>query len=239
MGVAIGKVALLCAALALTGCGSGGAPARSAESGQASKSPESLPAAQPSAEAAPAAADADRFHSSAEGFTIVKPSGWLFLGPEAEQANRERVSLGDRAVDEKVRQRALPLVIITKHPETYQKLNPTVKVVYLPLEKELRRKTPREIAAAIARSMEQTVPRFELEGEVGETLVGGRAAGHFRARLTMVQVEKEQSFAVLSRTWIVPLGERLLLIGMSGPPDGDDVSEAEFAQILQSIKIAD
>jgi len=87
--------------------------------------------------------------------------------------------------------------------------------------------------------MAQSAPHFKLEGEISETKISGRAAAHFRARLVIVRVDQERSFAVLNRSWIVPMGTQMLVIAMSGPPDGEDVSEAEFAQILRSIEIAD
>ena len=42
---------------------------------------------------------------------------------------------------------------------------------------------------------------------------------------------------ILSRTWLVPRGSFMFLIGMSGATDGADVCEAEFAAALNSIAI--
>jgi hypothetical protein len=42
---------------------------------------------------------------------------------------------------------------------------------------------------------------------------------------------------VLARTWVVPRGKVMFLIGMSGTASGDDVSEAEFRSALESIRI--
>ena len=37
--------------------------------------------------------------------------------------------------------------------------------------------------------------------------------------------------------WIVPRGDYMLTINMYAPPDGPDASEADFARILESIKL--
>ena len=37
--------------------------------------------------------------------------------------------------------------------------------------------------------------------------------------------------------WIVPKGNRLLIIGMAAPAEGPDMSEAEFDAVFKSIKI--
>jgi hypothetical protein len=40
-----------------------------------------------------------------------------------------------------------------------------------------------------------------------------------------------------SRTWLVPRGDYVVLITMSGAQEGADVAEAEFAQVLSSINL--
>jgi hypothetical protein len=44
-------------------------------------------------------------------------------------------------------------------------------------------------------------------------------------------------FPVRSRLWLVPRGNLMFLIGMSGATDGEDVAEAEFRTALESIRI--
>ena len=57
-----------------------------------------------------------------------------------------------------------------------------------------------------------------------------------RAQYTL-RTADGSNFTVLSRLWLVPRGTFMILIGMSGPQDGPDVSEAEFAEVLASIRI--
>jgi hypothetical protein len=57
-----------------------------------------------------------------------------------------------------------------------------------------------------------------------------------RASYTMKNGEG-QEFKVLSRMWLVPRGAFAFLIGMSGPQEGPDMSESEFAAALASIDI--
>ena len=42
---------------------------------------------------------------------------------------------------------------------------------------------------------------------------------------------------VLARTWVVPRGKVMFLIGMSGTITGEDVAEAEFLSALRSVQI--
>jgi hypothetical protein len=44
-------------------------------------------------------------------------------------------------------------------------------------------------------------------------------------------------YASRSRIWLVPRGQFMFLIAMTGPQDGPDVSEEEFSTVLASIDI--
>lgn len=223
--------AALCIALLSVGC----AATRTAERA-ASAQPEpaaSSPSGQP-----PRSAE-DRFYSEVAGFGLVKPSAWRFATIEMEEANRSRVSLGNGNLDELVRRNAsAPLVVVLKHSEPYDKLNPSVKVGIRPLG-QLATSSPRRIAEVVVAGMAQSVPSFSLEGEIEDTVVSGLPAAAFRARLTVTATASDQQtdYPVLSRTWLVPRGNYLFMIGMGGPPTGEDVSESEFATILESIEI--
>jgi len=231
--------ALLLAALAAAGCSSqASAPLRTAGTPEAASAAEPVSGTAPSEGIAASESHADRFHSQSAGFTIVKPGGWTFATPEMEDANRRRTSVGNPELDEQLRQATHPLVVIIKHEESFSKVNPTVRVVFRPL-KRLEGMSLRALASAVVGEMEKSLPNFELDGEIGEALVAGRSAAHFRAKFAVFQVEQEKSYPVLTRMWIVPRGPNLFVIAMSGPPEGQDMSETEFARILRSIEIAD
>jgi CheY-specific phosphatase CheX len=52
-----------------------------------------------------------------------------------------------------------------------------------------------------------------------------------------LRTANQREHPVLSRTWLVPRGSFMFLIGMSGAADGDDVCETEFAAALKSVSI--
>jgi hypothetical protein len=59
----------------------------------------------------------------------------------------------------------------------------------------------------------------------------GQVALHHRSH------GQDTKYEVRSRTWVVPRGPYFFMIAMSGPLAGEDVSEAEFEQVLASIEI--
>jgi hypothetical protein len=87
--------------------------------------------------------------------------------------------------------------------------------------------------------MRQVVPTFELRSPVADTVVAGRRAAHFEARFKVEMVKFREPCDVLTRFWLVPRGADAFIIAMSGPPDGDEASNSEFADILRSIVISD
>ena len=83
---------------------------------------------------ATAEADSNRFSSPTAGFSITKPPTWVFASVEQIAAYRARVRLNDKDLEEQIRQRAsAPLVAITRHPEPFDDLNPSVQVILRPL----------------------------------------------------------------------------------------------------------
>lgn len=179
----------------------------------------------------------DRFCSETVGFGIVKPRAWVFASVESDAANRRRASLGNDALDQRIREHgAAPLVVILKHAEPFTALNPTVKIALRPLGK-LANSPPREIAEVVVAGMKQMVRSFELDSEIEDTRVAGQPAARFRARFSVEALEQQVSYPVLSRSWLIPRGPDLFIVSMSGPTSGEDISEAEFARILSSIEL--
>lgn len=204
------------------------------------ESPSSAPPSAPSSSApatSTAAVESDRFQSDVAGFGLIKPSGWHFATVEMEQANRERVTLGNQQLDELVRTRANPsLVLVSKYPEPTDKLNPSIKVLLRPLG-NLQGASPLDVGNAVVGGMKQTIPTFQMEGKVEQTVVSGLPASKVRARFSIAQAGGGASYDVLSRSWFVPRGPYLFIIAMSGPTQGEDTSETEFSRVLESITI--
>ena len=180
----------------------------------------------------------DRFHSQTAGFTITKPSSWVFATAEQIVRNRETVRLKDKEIQDLVRQRAsMPIVAITKHPEPYGGLNASVQVVLRPLGK-LEGMSAVELMKVGLPTLRRGVAGFKFVEAIRATSVSGRDAATAKFTYTVGTAGGER-YAVLSRMWMIPRGKLLFTVGMSGPPEGDDLSEEEFAAILESITIED
>jgi hypothetical protein len=178
------------------------------------------------------------FHSPTAGFTITKPESWVFATTEQIARNRARVRLKDKELEALVRERAsLPLVAAAKHPEPYDDLNPSVQVLLRPLG-SLAGKSPVELMQIAIVPIQRAVSGFEYVETVRGSSLNGRQAAYVKCGYTVANAAG-RTFPTLTRLWLVPRGQVLFMVSMSGPRQGPDVSEGEFAAILKSIKIDD
>jgi hypothetical protein len=178
----------------------------------------------------------NRFYSPAAGFSIIKPAAWQFASMEAVAANRAVARLKDKELEEQIRQRATtPLVVILKHAEPYDDLNPGTQVMVRPLG-PLEGKTAVELMRLVIPTIQRAMADFTFVEQIQEAKVSEMPAAYMKAKYTVANQEGRE-FKTLSRMWIIPRGAFMFMISMSGPQQGPDVSETEFKAILNSIKI--
>ncbi len=182
--------------------------------------------------------EANTFTSTTSGFTICKPESWSFQSAETIAENRANARMKDKELEKLVRERAsAPLVAITRFPEPYDDLNPSVQVMFRPLG-QLANTAPAELMEIVIGPLRSAFEDFTVVEEIQETAVGGQEAAYMLAKYTVANAEGRE-FKTLSRLWIVPRGSFMFMISMSGPQEGSHVSEEEFQQVLGSIVIED
>jgi hypothetical protein len=181
-------------------------------------------------------AAAERFENATAGITLVRPAGWQTASLQTVQQNRERVQLSDAELQAAMQKAATaPLFVFMKHPEPHPDLNPSIQVTLRPLG-QLAGTAPTDLMKVVAGPLQKALADFTFVTEIEDVQVSGVPAAHMRAKYTARNREGAE-FKTLTRLWLVPRGAYLFLIGMSGPQEGPDVSETEFAAALASITI--
>ncbi len=181
-------------------------------------------------------ANADRFHSAAAGFSVTKPSSWNFASAEQIAEHQSGVRYPDKELEEMVRTRArTPLVVLLKHPQPFEGINPSVQISIRPLG-PLSGTGALELMANIVPTMQRGMGDFTFIDKMQETKVSGFPAAYMKAAFTAASPQGGE-FKSLIRLWLVPRGRVVFMIGMSGPSEGPDISEDEFTAILESISI--
>ena len=179
---------------------------------------------------------ANTFTSPTAGFSITKPAIWVFGTMEQVATSRAAIRLKDKELEQQMRARAnAPLVVILKHQEPYDDLNPSVQVLLRPLG-QLEGRSAVELMSIVVPTIQRAVVDFTVIEPIKETTVGGQKAAYMKSKYTVTNAEGRE-FRALSRLWIVPRGKFMFMISMSGPQEGPDVSESEFAEVLKSIRI--
>jgi hypothetical protein len=83
--------------------------------------------------------------------------------------------------------------------------------------------------------MPTAFPDSTFVDHVQDAEVSGLKAAYMKATYTINTAQG--AHRVLSRTWLVRRGSFMLLIGMSGAEQGEDVGDLEFAAALKSVVI--
>jgi hypothetical protein len=176
-----------------------------------------------------------RFENATAGIALTRPNGWQTGTLQAVQENRSRIRLSDSELEAGLRKLATaPLFVFMKHPEPHPTVNPSVQVILRPTG-SLNGADPTEILKVAVGTIQKAFADFTFITSIQNVSVSDMPAAHMRARYTLNTADG--SAQVLSRLWVVPRGPYMFLIGMSGPADGPDVSEAEFTEVLRSITI--
>lgn len=182
---------------------------------------------------------ANRFESVTAGFQLDKPEAWRFASLEQVSRNRATVRMKDEELQQFVRERAsAPLVVLMKHEEPYDALNPSFQVILRPLPPELAKATPKQILEIIVPTLEKGFKDFALEGTIREFELSGRSAAELTARYSVANPEG-RVFPTRTRMIVVPRGEFMFLMSASAPPDGPDSSKQAFDAIVASIQVTD
>ena len=177
----------------------------------------------------------ERFGNATAGISIVPPSGWHVTSMQDVFSNRAQLRLPDAQLQAGMQRATAPLFVFSKYQEPYPQLNPTVQVVLRPLPSSLPA-SPTALLRIATETLRKAFPDFTFVAPIQDAQVSGLRAAYMKAAYTLRTADK-RSHRVLARTWLVPRGSFMFLIGMSGATEGADVSEAEFAAALESIAI--
>jgi len=178
----------------------------------------------------------ERFENATAGIALVRPEGWQTASLQTVQQNRERVQLSDAELQAAMlRTATAPLFVFTKHSEPYPDVNPSIQVTLRPLG-TLAGSRPTDVLKAAVGVLQKALADFAFVTAIRDVEVSGLPAAHMRATYTLKN-RGGSEYKVMTRMWLVPRGAYAFLLAMSGPQNGPDVSEPEFADTLASISI--
>jgi hypothetical protein len=179
----------------------------------------------------------ERFTNQTAGISLVPPAGWQVVSVQSVMENRGKLRLPDAQLQAGIQRATAPLFVFAKYPEPYTGLNPTVQIVLRPKPASLGN-SPTAILQASISTLQRAFPDYRQIEPVRSATVGGKAAAYMKAAYTLTAASG-RTYPVMARTWLVPRGGVMFLIGMSGTTEGVDVADVDFARVVDTIVIED
>ena len=179
----------------------------------------------------------ERFSNQTAGISLVPPAGWQVVSMQDVMENRGKLRRPDAQLQAGIQRATAPLFVFAKYSEPFNGINPTVQVVLRPKPGSLGQ-SPTGILQASVATLQRAFPDYRQIESVRSTTVGGKAAAYMKAAYTL-PAASGRKYPVIARTWLVPRGGFMFLIGMSGTTEGPDQADAEFARVLETIAIED
>lgn len=180
--------------------------------------------------------DPDLFRDPVLRFGVRKPAHWKFLPPAwSPMEQRKRGSLSD---DSLARFSTRPFCCAMGHHDSERHAYPTLQVTARPFVKPNTR-TIRECLDGVAAALDREHPDFQLLDANPDAMLAGHRALFLRATFTIPTTVRDESvdLAVLTRVQVIFALNRAYTVGLSGSADPAYCDEAEFRQILGSIRV--
>lgn len=172
------------------------------------------------------------------GVEITKQSDWHFMNVALGAESAKSVKFQDEEFAELVaKSDAVPLAVITKYPESYEDVNPSLKIDVQSL-KSLNGKTSIEASNLVLNVFSTAVKDFEVLQKPTEVYVGEFKASYFRIRYT-VEFSDNTSYRTVSELWIITRDKYYLLLGAATLDDDKTNSREEIAGMLKSLKLVE
>jgi hypothetical protein len=184
------------------------------------------------------AGSADVFRSATAGFEVTKPAEWTFISAEQNLENIKRTEIKDKEFHAAmVKYATAPLVAMTKYPEPFDDLNPSLKVNIRPFG-PIKGMAPTKIMNVLVSQFEKVFQEFVLVEAPRPVKVAGIESGYMKINFSM-QTADGRKFATTSELWIVPRGDYYFMIGAGTRQDEKTGSRKEIQAIVDTIRFSD
>lgn len=178
----------------------------------------------------------DTYTNPTVGISVTKPADWHFFSAEQNLENLKRTKMKDDEFQRFLQLYATaPLVAMTKYPEPFDDLNPSLKVNIRPLG-EMSGDNPVKIIELFLPQFDNLFEDFSVVEGPSDTVVSGMKAAYVRIHYSL-QTQDKTEFPTCSELWIVPKGSFFFMIGAGTRQDEKTGKREEIAEILASLKI--
>ena len=156
------------------------------------------------------------------------------MNPDLVMARVNQTRLDDKDLEALMKKSKTPLVVIRRNPSDATSYNPNVVVVLVPVPVEgMPLKSVMNSALGV---LKHSFSDLTLIDEIKDTEVDGMNSAYSKFKYT-VTVNGHPT-PVMARIWLVSRGKIIFNIVMTGSQEIPNPAEADFQEMLQSIKIS-
>lgn len=182
------------------------------------------------------AGNSDDFENKMFGFKMSKPSDWHFLTAKEHYEGLKRINLEDKKFQEILAKKSsAPMVVITKHQEPFDDLNPSFKVSVKPIGRLINSNALKTIEA-MTPIFEKMFTNFKIQQKPTKIKIFGLEASYTRFNYS-VSIPDGRTFPATSEIWIIPKENYFFMIGVGFRQDEKTGSYDEIKSILDTIVI--
>ena len=177
-------------------------------------------------------AQADTYQFRKYGFMFDGPAGWKVLSARDMKRFTDNTDYGSREINDYIRSRDPNLLLLIADTNSGFGVKPGIHIFV----RDGRVDDPQAYVAAVADAMGQNVRNFRLIEGATPDQIGEYAATRFAAGYVVLSAGIRLD--VVDVAWVVPLGDRHLLISSGTAPD-DAKGIAEVRAAVETLRRVD
>lgn len=180
----------------------------------------------------------NHFTCPAFGFRIAQPDGWEVLPAQWVHAYLSRAAPTSEALADILQQAQAhePFLLMHKPAENPVLAMPTVQCKASRLPAMTAQGSMANLLESITEKMTAAFPDFDILDASDEYLVAGTCGGRMVASMSVKNAEG-QSFHCISESLFLPAKRFLFMIGMSATSDAGSRPEADFREMVHSLRL--
>lgn len=178
------------------------------------------------------------FTCPALGFRIARPEGWEALPARWVHAYLGRAAPTSAALADLLQQAQShePFLLMHKPAEDPRLAMPTVQCKATPIAAARAQGSMADLLRTITETMSRAFPDFDVAAVSDEYLVAGTTGGRMVASMSVKNADG-QSFHCTTESFFLPTRQFLFMIGMSATSAPARRPEADFRDMIRSIRL--
>jgi hypothetical protein len=176
------------------------------------------------------------YRHSVLNFKIDYPVDWNVISVDEYYNQLNTIKLSEKEFNDLlVKNASVPFFAITKYPEPFDDLNPSIKINTKPYG-GLKGQSLESILRILIEQFTKMFQDFSVDQEPQQIDLGNQKAEYLRIKYTL-KTQDGKSFATCSELYLIDKGEYFYMIGAGTRQDEKTGTRDEIRKILNTVEI--